>query len=103
MLSNNINLDFQKNKDKETEYITKETLAKTIGNIARDVDKNNKKIMKCLAGLIESIETLNNNRIKDMNFILDVMSGGKYDRRTREAYLKYCQEYDKRNKESKNV
>ena len=38
-----------------------------------------------------------------MNFILDVLSGGKYDRKTRETYLSYCQEYDKLNKENKDV
>lgn len=99
-----INLDFQnKTNEKEPEYVTKEALAKTIENIAKDFEKNNQKTLACISGLLDTIKTLNYNRERDMNFILDVLSGGKYDRKTREAYLAYCQEYDRLNKENKDV
>lgn len=99
-----INLDFQnKSKEKEPEYVTKEALAKTIGNIAKDYEENNQKTLACISGFVDTIKTLNYNRERDMNFILDVISGGKYDRKTRETYLAYCQEYDRLNKENKDV
>lgn len=99
-----INLDFQnKTKEKEPEYVTKEALAKTIENIAKDVEKTNQKTLACISGLVDTIKTLKYNRERDMNFILDVLSGGKYDRKTRETYLAYCQEYDRLNKENKDV
>lgn len=99
-----INLDFQnKTKEKEPEYVTKEALAKTIGNIAKDIEEINQKTLVCISGLVDTIKTLNYNRERDMNFILDVLSGGKYNRKTRESYLAYCQEYDKKNKENKDV
>ena len=92
-----INLDFQnKTKEKEPEYVTKEALAK-------EYEENNQKTLACISGLVDTIKTLKYNRERDMNFILDVLSGGKYDRKTREAYLAYCQEYDRLNKENKDV
>ena len=99
-----VNLDFQnKAKEKEPEYVTKEALGKTIENIAKDIEKTNQKTLTCISGLVDAIKTLKYNRERDMNFILDVLSGGKYNRKTREAYLAYCQEYDKKSKENKNV
>lgn len=99
-----VNLDFQnKTKEKEPEYVTKEALAKTIGNMAKDIEETNQKTLACISGLINTIKTLNYNRERDMNFILDVLSGGKYDRKTRDAYLAYCQKYDKLNKENKDA
>ena len=105
----NFNLDFTKKKD--TEKIDENKPA-TIKDVQTIVEPLMKKIaedqttaLNSLLAIVnvqtEAIAKLEEARTRDMNFILDVISGGKYDRKTREAYLSYCKEYEQLKEEKK--
>ena len=106
-MKNNFNLDFTK----KTKVIEDDRPA-TLQDVQNIVEPLMKKIAEdqatAMNGLLsivsvqtEAIAKLEEARTRDMNFILDVISGGKYDRKVREAYLSHCQEYE-RLKEEKN-
>ena len=106
-MKNNFNLDFTK----KTKVIEDDRPA-TLQDVQNIVEPLMKKIAEdqatAMNGLLsivsvqtEAIAKLEEARTRDMNFILDVISGGKYDRKVREAYLSYCQEYERLKEEKK--
>ena len=108
-MKNNFNLDFTKKTKviEDDKPATLQDVQNIIEPLMKKIAEDQTVAMNGLLAIVnvqtEAIAKLEEVRTRDMNFILDVISGGKYDRKTRETYLAYCQEYDKLNKENKDV
>lgn len=103
----NFNLDFTKKSQvkEESEPATVKDVQNIVEPLMKKIAEDQLTAMNGLLAIVnvqtEAIAKLEDARTRDMNFILDVISGGKYDRKTREAYLSYCQEYERLKEEKK--
>ena len=103
----NFNLDFTKKSQvkEENEPATIKDVQTIVEPLMKKIAEDQATAMNSLLAIVnvqtEAIAKLEEVRVRDMNFILDVISGGKYDRKTREAYLNYCKEYDRLKEEKK--
>lgn len=108
-MKNSFNLDFTKKKDTEkideNKPVTMKEVQQIVEPLMRKIAEDQATAMNSLLAIVnvqtEAIAKLEEVRTRDMNFILDVISGGKYDRKVREAYLNYCQKYDRLKEEKK--
>lgn len=106
-MGNNFNLDFTKKTKviEDDKPATLQDVQQIVEPLMRKIAEDQTTAMNGLLAIVnvqtEAIAKLEEVRTRDMNFILDVISGGKYDRKVREAYLSYCQEYDRLKEEKK--
>ena len=105
-MKNSFNLDFTKKKDiDENKPVTMKEVQQIVEPLMKKIAEDQTTAMNGLLAIVnvqtEAIAKLEEVRVRDMNFILDVISEGKYDRKTREVYLNYCQEYERLKEEKK--
>lgn len=106
-MKNNFNLDFTKKTKviEDNRPATLQDVQNIVEPLMKKIAEDQATAMNGLLSIVsvqtEAIAKLEEARTRDMNFILDVISGGKYDRKVREAYLSYCQEYERLKEEKK--
>lgn len=106
-MKNNFNLDFTKKTKviEDNRPATLQDVQNIVEPLMKKIAEDQTTAMNGLVSIVsvqtEAIAKLEEARTRDMNFILDVISGGKYDRKVREAYLSYCQEYERLKEEKK--
>lgn len=106
-MKNSFNLDFTKKTKaiEDNKPATLQDVQNIVEPLMKKIAEDQATAMNGLLSIVsvqtEAIAKLEEARTRDMNFILDVISGGKYDRKVREAYLSYCQEYERLKEEKK--
>lgn len=106
-MKNSFNLDFTKKTKviEDNRPATLQDVQNIVEPLMKKIAEDQSTAMNGLLSIVsvqtEAIAKLEEARTRDMNFILDVISGGKYDRKVREAYLSYCQEYERLKEEKK--
>lgn len=106
-MKNSFNLDFTKKTKviEDNRPATLQDVQNIVEPLMKKIAEDQATAMNGLLSIVsvqtEAIAKLEEARTRDMNFILDVISGGKYDRKVREAYLSYCQEYERLKEEKK--